>query len=732
VTPLGEKGQEKEERENRFYLVLFEDAAPPLTPSAEAASPHKTKSGAADRKEVKRLKEELANTQDAFRASIESEDSIREEFQSANEEILSTNEELQSTNEELETSKEELQSTNEELNTLNAELRSKNTELQDLGNDISNLLNSTRIPVVMLDPRLCIRRITPAANRIVKATASDIGRPLGDIKINIEPSDLSPRELEQMIAKVLDSLQPFEREVRDLDNCWHRLTVQPYRTDDNKIEGVVLALHDIDAVKRSERYLQTIIEKVPTPLLVLDADLKVKLANETFCETFKVNRGDTIGQMLYRLGNEQWNIPALTELLQTFLPQHKLVKNFSVTHDFPEIGWKTVLVSGRRIEEAFSRQGDPLILLTIEDITERKQAEIALARLAAIVEYSDDAIISKNLDGVIQTWNRGAEKLFGYTEEEAVGQPITMLMPSDRVHEEAAILKRLRSGEHIHHYESVRRRKDGSLLDVSLTISPIVDEHGQIVGASKFARDISDRKLTEAALIKSEKLATAGRLAATLAHEINNPLQAVANLVSIWAQSPGLDAQGQACAAMAENELRRVTHLTQQSLSFYREAASPLPVNVEETIDSVLSIYDKRIEAKGIRVTKQYQLNGTTIRTYPGELRQVFSTLLVNAMEAVDAGGTIAVRARKASHWQNQAIRGVRVTISDSGVGIPASNIHRIFEPFFTTKGENGTGLGLWVASGIVNRFGGSILTRSSVHPDRHGTCFSIFLPTKP
>jgi signal transduction histidine kinase len=155
-------------------------------------------------------------------------------------------------------------------------------------------------------------------------------------------------------------------------------------------------------------------------------------------------------------------------------------------------------------------------------------------------------------------------------------------------------------------------------------------------------------------------------------------------------------------------------------------------VNLEETIDSVLSIYEKRIEAKGIRVTKQYQLNGTTIRTYPGELRQVLSTLLLNAMEAVDTGGTIAVRTRKASLWQNPAIQGVRVTISDNGIGIPAPNIPRIFEPFFTTKGENGTGLGLWVASGIVNRFGGSILKRSSVDPGRHGSCFSIFLPAKP
>ena len=279
--------------------------------------------------------------------------------------------------------------------------------------------------------------------------------------------------------------------------------------------------------------------------------------------------------------------------------------------------------------------------------------------------------------------------------------------------------------------EVLIERPDGSRVVVVVNILRLENSDGEITGAINCFYDISERKRTEAALIKSEKVAAAGRLAATLAHEINNPLQAISNLVSIWAQSPGLDAQSQACSAMAESELRRVTHLTQQSLSFYRESAFPTPVNVEQVIDSVLSIYDKRIEAKRIYVTRRYRLDGTTIRTYPGEIRQVFSTLLLNAMEAIDGPGTIAVRARKASHWQNPAIQGVRVTISDNGGGISATNIPRIFEPFFTTKGENGTGLGLWVASGIVDRSGGSILTRSSVDPNKHGTCFSIFLPAK-
>jgi len=383
-------------------------------------------------------------------SAIESEDSLKEEFQSANEEILSANEELQSTNEELETSKEELQSANEELNTLNAELRNKNSELHDLSNDILNLLNSTRIPVVMLDRRLYIRRITPEATKLFKVVPGDVGRPFADIKLNIKELDITSHDLELEITKVLDSLQPFEREVRDLQNCWHELSILPYRTQDNMIDGVVLALQDIDAMKRSQRYLQTILENIPTPLLVLDADLRVHFANETFCATFQVTPKETIGQLLYLLGNEQWRVPALTELLEKVLPEHNMVKNFSVTHEFPRIGLKTMLVSGRRIEDIVE-QRVPLILLTIEDITERRDAEIAHARLAAIVKCSDDAIIAKNLDGIIETWNRGAEQLFGYTAEEAIGQPVTMLMPPDRIDEESVILSNLRQGRHIDH-----------------------------------------------------------------------------------------------------------------------------------------------------------------------------------------------------------------------------------------------------------------------------------------
>jgi two-component system CheB/CheR fusion protein len=171
--------------------------------------------------------------------------------------------------------------------------------------------------------------------------------------------------------------------------------------------------------------------------------------------------------------------------------------------------------------------------------------------------------------------------------------------------------------------------------------------------------------------------------------------------------------------------------LTQQSLNFYREATFPIAVDVADAIEKVLSLYTKRIEAKSLTVTKRYCQEGATIQSYPGEIRQLLSTLLLNAMEALHTGGTIAIHVRQSFSAHPSATRGVRIVIADNGVGIPTENVARVFEPFFTTKEEQGTGLGLWVANGIISRLGGSIRIRSSVRPGMSGTCFSIFLPAQ-
>jgi two-component system, chemotaxis family, CheB/CheR fusion protein len=370
VEPLG-AGTSGEDRQ---YLVLFENPsqAPALTKEMRA-SRATTRSGRTNHEGVE-LRRKLAATEEHLRAVIESKEASDEEFQSANEEILSANEELQSTNEELETSQEELQSANEELNTVNDELHNRNLELGQLTNDLDNLMTSTSLPVVMLDRGLRIRRLTTAAAKVLKVIPSDIGRPISDIR-----SDISVQNLEQLIAQVVDTLVPKELEVQDKEDHWYSLQIRPYRTSDDKIDGAVVMLADIDFLKnanerfkKAKEFAEGIIETVREPLLVLDSDLRVLYANSSFLQIFQVSRAETERKFLYRLGDEQWNIPKLRALLEEITSKGAPVRDFEVEHDFSGLGIRTMLLNARKMEDAHS--DEPLVLLAIEDVTERKEA----------------------------------------------------------------------------------------------------------------------------------------------------------------------------------------------------------------------------------------------------------------------------------------------------------------------------------------------------------------------
>ena len=218
-----------------------------------------------------------------------------------------------------------------------------------------------------------------------------------------------------------------------------------------------------------------------------------------------------------------------------------------------------------------------------------------------------------------------------------------------------------------------------------------------------------------------------------LAHEINNPLQAVTNVMTLLEQSTHMNERDRGFIKTAIDELARVNRLTQQSLRFYREPVSPVAINVAEEIESVLELYAKRIAAKNVAVTKQYRADGAVINSYPGDIRQIFSTLLINAFDAVPVGGSFVLRVSRSADWSKvPALDGLRITLADNGCGIPPGNRARIFEPFFTTKGESGTGLGVWVARGIADRPGGSIRMRSRIQSGHEGACFSVFLPSRP
>ena len=227
---------------------------------------------------------------------------------------------------------------------------------------------------------------------------------------------------------------------------------------------------------------------------------------------------------------------------------------------------------------------------------------------------------------------------------------------------------------------------------------------------------------------RSEKLAAAGRLAASIAHEINNPLEAVTNLIFLLCGQSSLDAEAREYADLAQSELARVSQITQQTLRFYRQSTQQTRVNLAEILDSVLLLHNARMQGANIEVTCEYAPD-TEIRAFGGELRQLFANLIGNAVDAMPSGGCLRIRVRQAHAWQDDArVSGVRITVADNGTGMSPEVSSRIFEPFYTTKEATGTGLGLWVSQEIVRKHGGTLQVRSRFE-EPSGTVFTIFFP---
>ncbi|MCP3135940.1 chemotaxis protein CheB [Pyxidicoccus xibeiensis] len=352
----------------RTFLILFEEAHEPRPAASRSPRGRGPKKSTL---EVRQLGEELAATREHLRALLDEQESAHEELRAANEEAHSSNEELQSTNEELETAKEELQATNEELTTVNEELESRNVELSQVNSDLINLLGSSHIATVMLGSDLRIRRFTPMAEAVLKLSVADLGRSLRDFA-----SPLFPADLGEAVTQVTETLTGIEREVQDADGRWFQLRLRPYKTTDHRIDGAVMTLVDIDRLKRGldeaqqERELSAaILDTLREPFLLLDASLRVLSASPSFYEAFQVTPEQTVGRQVYELGNGQWDIPRLRELLEDILPRDLQLRDFFVEHAFEHIGTRRMLLNARGLLGEPLRKGR--ILLSLEDVTGR-------------------------------------------------------------------------------------------------------------------------------------------------------------------------------------------------------------------------------------------------------------------------------------------------------------------------------------------------------------------------
>ena len=356
-------------------------------------------------------------------------------------------------------------------------------------------------------------------------------------------------------------------------------------------------------------------------------------------------------------------------------------------------------------------------------------------RFAAIIASSDDAIVSKDLDGIVRSWNPAAERIFGYTAAEMIGQPIFKVVPPELHDDEREILARIRQGEHIAHYEVDRIRKDGRRIRISLTLSPLTDREGRLMGASAIKRDVTAQRSLEVQLNQALRMEAVGRLAGGIAHDFNNLLTVIGGLATLTAARMAEGTRERRDLDQVVDAAQRATALTQQLLTFSRRQLADIEVLEPGNIVSGLEVLLHRLIGEHIELRTIVAPDLGRVRANRSQIEQVVMNLVINARDAMPAGGSLTIEAANvevAGHFAREQLRlepgaYVMLSVSDTGEGMDAVTQATIFEPFFTTKGPgHGTGLGLATVYAIVQQAGGAIYVYSELG---RGSVFKVYLP---
>lgn len=608
-----------------LVLVSFEDegAAPRAKPRGGAA---------AEELVTRQLEHELKSTREDLQNMIEEMESSNEELKVSNEEVMSMNEELQSANEELETSKEELQSLNEELSTVNSQLQEKVDELESANNDMANLLTSTDIATLFLAADHTIQRFTAPTARLFKLIASDVGRPIGDISARVDDPAL-PGDLDA----VLQTLTPRERELRSEDGRWYLRRIKPYRTADNRIEGVVVVYIEVSALKRAEEDLR-----------VMTGQLEARVIERT--------------------------------------AQYEAERNF----------------------------------------------------VTSVLDSMLDAVITINAQGVVQSMNRAGEKMFGYTANEIIGHNVSMLMPEPNRREHDGYLERYVHGGEPRIIgvgcELSAQRQDGSLFPIWLSVTEVVLNGqraftGVMHDLTEHHRSEEKEREHQSALAHLHRVYTAGEFAAVMAHELSQPLAAIAGYSEAGLQYLR---RGQIEPHNLTNNLEQIALQAQRAGRVMRELRKFLtrdehqkhkPVELNALIRVVVELLTPQARAGGARLVFTPAAAPLTILASDVQIEHVVVNLVQNAIDAIRTAGKPGntITLRTAAEPGGMA----RVNVQDDGPGFDGVAPEQLFERFYTTK-PDGLGMGLAISRAIVETHHGKIWAES---PSEGGAAFHFTVP---